>query len=119
MILAIMHIFFSKYFNWNKELAFLSLINREMMIIHTFFLALSILLMGLFCFTSTNEIIETNLGKKISFGFAVFWVLRLFVQFFGYSAALWKNKLFETCIHILFIILWSYLSIIFFKIWLG
>ncbi len=117
--LAIMHIFFSKYFNWKKELSFLSLINKEMMIIHTFFIALTILLMGLFCLTSTNEMIETTLGRKIALGFAAFWFIRLLVQFFGYSSALWRNKIFETFMHILFTVLWSYLSIIFFKIWLG
>jgi hypothetical protein len=111
--LALVHIFFPKYFNWDKELKYLSLINRQMMTIHTFFIALTVLLMGLVCLTSSVELIETNLGKKISLGFGVFWTVRLFIQFFGYSTDLWKGKKFETFIHIIFSILWTYLSIIF------
>jgi len=113
MILALVHIFFPKYFNWKKELKTLSLINQQMMIIHTFFIALIVFLMGLLCFTSTTELIETKLGKTISMGLGIFWTLRLIIQFFGYSAKLWKGKQFETIIHIFFSGLWVYLGIIF------
>ena len=111
--LAFVHIVFPKYFNWDKELKSLSLINRQMMTVHTFFIALTVLLMGLLCLTSSAELIETNLGKKISLGLGVFWTVRLFIQFFGYSTDLWKGKKFETFMHIIFSLLWTYLSIIF------
>ncbi len=111
--LALVHIVFPKYFNWDKELKSLSLINRQMINVHTFFIAFTIFLMGLLCFTSSSELIGTNLGKKISLGLGVFWTLRLFVQFFGYSTKLWKGKKFETFVHIIFSFLWAYLSIIF------
>ena len=111
--LALVHIIFPKYFNWGKELKFLSLINRQMMTVHTFFIAFTVFLMGLLCLTSTNELIETNLGKKISLGLGVFWTIRLFIQLFVYSTDLWKGKKFETLIHILFSIFWIYFSSIF------
>ena len=114
--LALIHIVFPKYFNWDKELISLSLINRQLMTIHTFFIALTVFLMGLLCFTSSADLINTSLGKKIAFGFAIFWTIRLFVQFFGYSSKLWKGKKLETSIHILFTLLWIYLSFIFWTI---
>jgi hypothetical protein len=115
--LALAHIVFPKYFNWDKELKSLSLINRQMMTVHTFFIALTVLLMGLLCLTSSAELIETNLGKKISLGLGIFWTVRLFVQFFGYSIDLWKGKKFETIVHILASIFWAYLSLIFLRIY--
>ena len=111
--LAMVNIFFPKYFNWDKELKSLSLINRQMMTVHTFFIALTVLLMGLLCLTSSAELIETNLGKKTSLGLGLFWTVRLVIQFFGYSTNLWKGKKFETLMHIIFSLLWTYLSIIF------
>ncbi|MBK8493839.1 MAG: hypothetical protein IPL50_01690 [Chitinophagaceae bacterium] len=110
--LALIHIAFPKYFKWNKELGSLSLINRQLMTFHTLFIALTVFLMGLLCLTSSAEVINTVLGK-ISLGLAVFWTIRLFVQFFGYSSKLWSSKRFETSVHILFIFLWAYLSFIF------
>lgn len=114
IFLALVHVVFPKYFNWDKELKTLSLINRQMMTVHTFFIALVVLLMGLLCLTSSTDLVETKLGKTISLGLGIFWGVRLFVQFFGYSSKLWKNKTFETVIHISFSLLWMYFSLVFF-----
>lgn len=114
--LALVHIIFPKYFEWTKELGSVILINKQMMYVHTFFVAMVLFLMGILCLTSSNELVETNLGKKIAFGFAVFWLIRLLIQFFGYSSELWKGKRFETSVHIVFSILWTYFSVIFFLI---
>lgn len=111
--LALVHVIFPKYFNWKEELKSLSLINRQMMTVHTFFIALAAFLMGLLCLTSTTDLIETKLGKTISLGLGIFWSTRLFIQFFGYSTELWKGKTFETIVHILFSLLWTYLSVVF------
>ena len=116
IVLALIHIVFPKYFDWEKELASVSLINRQMITVHTFFIALVIFLMGLLCLVSTNDLIDTRLGKTISFGFGLFWTARLIIQFFGYSSKLWRGKAFETTVHIVFVLLWTYLSIIFWVI---
>ncbi|MGC1204665.1 MAG: hypothetical protein WA839_07245 [Flavobacteriaceae bacterium] len=111
--LAFIHIPFPKYFKWNIELKSLSLINKQMMIVHTIFIAITVFLMGLLLLTSSIELIETNLGKKISLGLGIFWSIRLIFQLFGYSSKLWKGKLFETVVHVVFTIFWTYVSTIF------
>lgn len=118
IVLAFIHSIFPKYFKWEEELKSLSLINREMMYVHTLFIGLTIFLMGVLCLTSSNQLVKTELGKRICLGLGIFWFVRLLVQFFGYSSVLWKGKMFETMIHIIFILLWSYLSLIFFLIWI-
>ncbi len=114
--LSLVHVIFPSYFNWKKELSSLSLINRQMMWVHTFFIALVVFLMGLICVTSSSEIIGTTLGRRLALGFCIFWTIRLFIQFFGYSSKLWKGKRFETVVHILFSTLWIYISVVFFLI---
>ena len=118
--LALVHIIFPKYFNWINELSTISLVNRQMIYVHTFFIALILLLMGLLCLTSPVQIIETKLGNRIAFGLGIFWAIRLSIQFFGYSTTLWKGKRFETIVHILFSVLWTYLTVVFFYVyWMG
>lgn len=117
--LALMHIPFPKQFRWKEELRPLSLLNREMMYVHTLFIALMILLMGFLCLFSSNDLVSTQLGRRVSLGMGIFWVTRLFIQFFGYSSELWKGKVFETTMHILFSILWIYFSVIFVAVWLA
>ncbi|WP_298506320.1 hypothetical protein [uncultured Maribacter sp.] len=119
MALALVHIIFPKYFHWKKELRSLSLVNKQMMEIHTIFIAVTVFLMGLLCVSSATEIIETSLGKKIALGLGVFWLLRLIIQFVGYSSKLWKGKTFETTVHVVFSIFWLYVTVIFFITALG
>jgi len=115
--LALLHGIFPKYFNWKEELAQLSLINRQMMQVHSFFLALGLFLVGLLCLRSAHLLVSTPLGKEICLGLGVFWGARLVVQFFGYSAENWRGKGFETAVHVLFIVFWSYLGVVFVLVW--
>ena len=119
VLLSLVHVIFPKYFNWKEELKSLSLINRQMMEVHTFFVALFVFLMGLLCLTSASDLVLTNFGRRIALGFAVFWSIRLVIQFFWYSAKLWKGKIFETIVHILFSLFWCYMSIVFWLIFLN
>lgn len=113
ILLAAMHAFFPKYFKWKEELRPLSLINRQMMEVHTLFIAIVLLLMGVLCLLATDELLTTKLGKIVLTGIGLFWALRLLVQFFVYSPLLWRGKKFETAVHILFSLLWAYLTILF------
>jgi hypothetical protein len=118
IMLASIHALFPKYFNWKIELSSLTMINRQLMYIHSFFIAFVILLIGILCLTSTKELIGTSLGKKISLGLGIFWATRLLIQFFGYSAKLWRGKAFETSVHIFFSMFWCYMTTVFLLIFL-
>ncbi len=115
--LSLIHVVFPKYFNWKEELSRLSLINQELMKVHTFFIAVVVFLIGVLCLHSTHDLVHTDFGRTISLGIGFFWCLRLITQFVGYSGEVWRGKRFETVVHIIFTILWIYLSLIF--LWNG
>ncbi|HEY0732207.1 MAG TPA: hypothetical protein VGD33_07305 [Chitinophagaceae bacterium] len=117
LLLSLLHVIFPRYFKWKAELSNVSNINRQMMYVHAFFIAFGVFLMGLLCLTSFNELTTTSFGKRISLGLGIFWLTRLFIQFFGYSSLLWKGKTFETIVHVLFAGLWTYLSGVFLLIY--
>jgi len=112
--LALVHFIFPKYFDWKNELDKLGLINKQMIYVHTFFIALIVLMMGILCLKNAQDLTETRLGSRLCLGLAIFWGCRLLIQFFGYSAQLWKGKKFETFIHVLFSLLWTYFTTLFF-----
>ncbi|QIX62925.1 hypothetical protein HER32_17800 [Hymenobacter sp. BT18] len=117
VLLAMLHAGFPRYFNWAGELKPLSLINRQMMYVHTLFIALVVLLMGLLCISCAPDLLHTRLGHGVALGLGVFWLVRLVVQFFGYSAELWRGKRFETTVHVVFSLLWLYLTSFFFLVY--
>ena len=113
MIISLIHIRFPERFNWKGEFEVLSLINKQIMYAHTFFIALFVMLNGLlFFFYSTELTTNTPLAKAIDTGLLIFWGLRCAAQHFFYSRTLWRGKKFETIIHILFSTLWVYVTLV-------
>ncbi len=117
LLLALMHVVIPRYFNWTQSLSGLSLINKQIMYVHTFFIAFMVLLMGLLCIYSGNELVNSQLGQHISLGLFIFWFTRLLFQFFVYSPKVWRGKKLETFVHIVFALLWSYFSSVFFIVY--
>lgn len=114
--LSAMHLILPRYFNWKTELPQLGLFNRQMVRVHTLFIAIIVAMMGLLCLMATEDLQSTDLGKLIARGLAIFWTMRLFIQVFGYSTKLWRGKMFETIIHVAFTIFWFYMSVVFTRI---
>ncbi len=113
MALALLHAVFPRYFRWREETAGLSLLTRQILYVHTFFIALTVFLMGLLCVTSAADLMHTTLGRRICLGMGVFWGIRLLIQFFGYSSKLWRGKVLETVTHIAFTLFWGWLTALF------
>ena len=119
IMLALVHVYFPRYFDWKRDFSSVSIINRQMFYVHSFFIAFVVLLMGLLCLTSAPDLLSTSLGKKLCLSLGVFWLARLVIQFFGYSSDLWKGKTFETAVHVMFSFLWTYMSGVFIFAWLA
>lgn len=116
LILALIHLIFPRYFKWKTELGQLSLINRQLMEVHTFFIAVMVALMGLLCLFTTTTDWKNPMGMLVAIGISIFWYLRLLVQLFYYSSSLWRGKRWETSIHLLFTCLWIFLGSFFAKL---
>lgn len=114
--LALLHVAFPRRFRWREETADLGLLTRQILYVHTFFIALTVFLMGLLCVTSADDLMHTELGRRISMGLAAFWGIRLVIQFVGYSPELWRGKAFETTMHVLFSLFWAFLTLLFLRI---
>ncbi len=110
LVLAAVHVGFPWYFRWREELPRISLINAEMLKIHTLFVALAVAGIGWVSVFHARDLVETPFGKTVCTGIALFWTVRLGVQFFGYSSELWRGKRFETVMHVVFIVWWTWLT---------
>ena len=119
VVLAVIHVIFPRFFRWKEEFATVSLINRQMMYVHAAFIAVVVLGIGLLCLMKADELIDTPLGRYLCLLLSIFWTLRLLVQFFGYSSVLWRGKLFETTVHVVFAAFWAYAAMVFGFIALG
>ncbi len=122
VLLGLSHAFMNRYFGWRKELAGISLLTRQIFYVHTFFIALGVILGGAVSLALPAELLSpAPLNRAILAGMAFFWLCRLLTQFFVYDGALWRGNPARTGIHIAFSLLWSYVtvtySLAFIKVW--
>ena len=114
LLLATSHVLFQRQFRWGEELARLSILNRQIFLVHNFFIVLVVALMGAVSLLAPDALLErTRLGAWVLGGLALFWATRLALQFFVYDASLWRGDRLRTTVHVVFAALWSYLTVVY------
>jgi hypothetical protein len=110
VFLALMHAAFPRRFNWREETARLSPLNRQIFFVHSFFIALTLVLFGVLSFVIAASLAAPSaVSRTVLAGFVVFWLLRLVTQLFVYDASLWRGNRFNTAVHVAFAAFWTYL----------
>lgn len=116
--LSTLHLVFPKRFEWKRDLAQLTLLNRQIFYVHTVFVCLVLLWMGALALLDPAALLERGrLASWVNGGCAGFWFARLCTQHFGYSAELWRGKPLETLVHWLFTGFWVFLTAVFSWAW--
>ncbi len=112
LALGLAHSMFGRYFNWQRELAQLSLLTRQIFLVHCFFIALLVVMIGACSLFYTNALLASGaLSRVVLTGFVVFWLSRLGFQFFVYDTAIWRGRRFYTVMHVVFSIFWIYVVV--------
>jgi hypothetical protein len=107
--LAFAHLGFSKLLNWNEDLQNLTVINRQIFIVHTVFLAIGILMLGTVCiFFSSTLTDRSQLAIVATASFAMCWFSRLVCQLFIFTGPISDNKKLEAVLRICGTLLWIF-----------
>ena len=110
-ILVVVNLFVPRRFHWREEMARLSLLNRQIFEVHSMFIVLILALFSALLLTSSDALLEpTRLSRAMLAGLTIFWGLRVLVQWFYYSPALWHGNRFNTAMHWLFSAAWVYMT---------
>jgi hypothetical protein len=107
--IALMHFGLPRRFNWATELPKLAGFNRHMFVVQCTFVAYNSFLMGCIClFAPDTLLVKTQAGLVLTLFLTLYWLPRLWCQFFAYPKELWIGKRFETSMHILFSCIWIF-----------
>ena len=79
---AVFHLFFWRLFDWKKDLASLTPVNRSVMQILNLCLTFLLLVMAYVSLFLRREMLYTTLGNVLLIAFALFWFLRMLEQVF-------------------------------------
>jgi hypothetical protein len=114
LLLGLSHALMNRYFGWATELAGISLLTRQIFYVHTFFIALGVVLGGAVSLAFSTDLLNpTPLNRAILASMAFFWLCRLLAQFFVYDDAIWRGNPARTRMHIVFSLLWCYVTAVY------
>lgn len=114
ILLSGLHATFSRQFGWKEELPKLTLLNRQVFVVHVFFIALALFMQGVGCIFFADVLCQkSRLSAAVSAGMCIYWLARLICQHFVYDKKLWQGKPFETAIHVIFSLNWLYYVLVF------
>lgn len=114
ILLAGLHVPIGRRLKWREEGARLSPVNASIFHVHTFFICLVLVMMGLPCLLEPSVFLDdSRAGTWMAWSFSIFWTTRLFFQWFVYPRELWRGKRLETIVHAWFTIVWTSLAALF------
>ena len=112
--LVIVNLFVPRHLRWREELARLSLVNRQIVQVHSAFIVLTLLLLSALLLTSAESLAEPSpLSRALLGGLTIFWTARLLAQWCFYSPEVWRGDAFRTTVHYVFSGLWIYVAAVF------
>lgn len=114
ILLAILHIPIGRRLKWREDAERLSAVNASIFHVHTFFICVVLVMMGLPCLLDPRVFLDKSRAAAwLSWSFAAFWIIRLYFQWFVYRADLWQGKRMETFMHWCFTFIWMALATLF------
>lgn len=109
--LVVVNLFVPGRFHWKEEMARLSLVNRQIFQAHTVFILLTVGMFAVLLLTSAEALLEpTRLSRIVLAGLTIFWGVRMLMQWFFYSPAIWRGNRFNTVMHGVFSVAWVYVT---------
>ncbi|MCW1921092.1 hypothetical protein OKA05_00915 [Luteolibacter arcticus] len=114
IVLAFLHLPMGRRLLWKEDAARMSVLNAAVFHVHTFFICLAVLLMGVPCLLDPGVLLEkSRAGLWGSWSLCLFWLCRLWCQWFVYLPSWWKGLRFETAMHWVFTGIWLFLTVLF------
>lgn len=117
--IAALHLTFPKRLGWKEELPRLSLLNRQIFVVHAIFICIVLVLMGGLSLFAPGALLEpSRLARLVLAGFTAFWALRLAFQWFVYDQKLWRGSRSNTLLQFGATALWLYFTAVYGCAWL-
>ncbi len=111
LALVVLNLYVPRRFNWDRELATLSLLNRQIFQVHAAFICVILAMFAALTLCYARDLLQpTPLARAVLAALAIFWLLRLLTQWFVYDRRLWRGRRFETIVHVVFTGVWTYFA---------
>lgn len=111
ILLGLAHTRFGRYLHWKTDLLKVAPVNRQVFLVHCFYIASMLVMIGSLCLFLPIALLERQpLSRAVLGGMTLVWASRLWIQWFVFDRALWRDHTINRRIHYLLSVFWAYLT---------
>ena len=109
LAIAALGVYVHRHFGWGAEIRQLTLLARQVFVVHCAFVTVVLVLLGLLHACHAPALLAPGpLPRALLGGMLVLWGARLLAQWFYYDARLWRGNRLHTFMHVLFSGIYAY-----------
>ncbi len=113
VLLGLAHAGFGKRLNWTEDLAKLSVVNRHIFLVHSFYSAMLLVMLGALSLFMTDALLQPGLlSSAILGGMTLLWTVRLGIQWLFFDRSIWVGHVANRRIHYLLTVFWVYVALV-------
>ena len=111
-LLGLAHGLFGRFLDWGTDLSKLTVLNRQIFLVHTFYIGYFVTALGILdvCFAQTLMRPEP-LSRFLLSVMTLTWAVRLVIQLFVWDKAIWRDNFFRSNVHYGLILFWTYVTV--------
>ena len=114
ILLGLAHLWFGEPLQWKQDLAKLTLVNRQIFLVHCFYIALILVLLGILSLTLAESLLQpTPLSRAVLCGITLLWAIRLYIQWRVFDPSLWRDNRAHRLVHFVLTTVWLYLTAVY------
>ena len=112
LAVAVLNLFLVRIMKWKESVARMPQLVREVFHVHAWFITITLAIFGVVTIRFAGELATgtNDLGRWLTAGIGIFWLIRWLMQFFYYDSSHWRGKRAETIVHIALIFLYGSLA---------
>ena len=109
LAIAALGVYVHRYFGWGAEIQRLTLLTRQVFVIHSAFVTVVLVMLGLLLACHAPALLAPGpLPRALLVGLLVMWSARMLAQWFFYDPRLWRGNRLHTFMHVLFSAIYLY-----------
>ena len=101
LALAVLSFFLPRILNWKPDIARMSLLVRDVFVIHSWFISLTLIIWGVLTWRFAHEMAHapTELSRWLAGAIGIFWGIRCVLQWLHYDRSHWHGIPSRTVMH--------------------
>jgi hypothetical protein len=111
--IAVLNLALIRIMDWEKDLAALPLLIREVFRVHAWFISITLTIFAVMTWRFLDELTTNPACRWLAAGAGIFWAIRAVLQVTYYSSSHWRGRVGRTLIHVALLLTYGGFAVVY------